>query len=271
MSRDERTPILSLTDISFAYEGTAILEDVSIALHRGESVGILGENGCGKSTLLRLMAGLLLPGEGEVNLFGRDITTRRRMEIARMIAMVGQGVEPVFDFPVQEAVLMGRNPHISLLGGVGADDRAKAEAAMERMGVLEIRRHPVTGISAGELQRVMIARALTQETPILLLDEPTTSLDVRHQIRLVEVLRRLLEEEGQTIVTVSHDIDMIAHLCERVVLVGGRSILAEGPVDEMVRTERLFDTYGVRMEVQRTDGSITIRLPWGPASPEDAP
>jgi iron complex transport system ATP-binding protein len=267
VSRDERDPILSLNDVSFAYEGPVVLEQVSIALRRGESVGILGENGSGKSTLLRLMAGLIRPDRGEVSLFGRDIGGRRRMDIARMIAVVGQGVEPIFDFPVQEAVLMGRNPHIPLFGGEGPEDREKAEAAMERMGILEIRKHPVTGISAGELQRVMIARALAQETPILLLDEPTSALDVRHQIALVGVLRTLLAEEGRTIVTVSHDIDLIAHLCERVVLIGGRTVLADGPVDEMIHPARLYEVYGVRMEIDRGSRGVTIRIPWESAGP----
>jgi iron complex transport system ATP-binding protein len=253
---------LTLNDVTFSYNGSPVLERITLRFRPGESVGILGENGSGKSTLLRLMSGIIQPDEGEVTLSGRAIGGYKRMEIARVLSMVGQGAEPVFDFPVQEAVLMGRTPHIPLFGGESREDREMTVAAMEMMGVLEIRNHPVTRISAGELQRVMIARSLAQDTPILLLDEPTASLDVKHQIELVVTLRRLLQERQKTIVTVSHDIDLISHLCHRVVLIGGKTVLADGPMEEMIRPDLLYKTYGVRMKVDRDERGIMTRLPW---------
>jgi iron complex transport system ATP-binding protein len=258
--------ILQVDDVSFAYDGHQVLERVDLRLSRGESVGILGENGCGKTTLLRLMARLLEPDKGKIALYDRDITDYRQLDLAREISVVGQGTESIFDFSVEDVVLMGRNPYIPLLGGATKGDREKVEQSMERMQILESRDKPVTHLSAGEFQRVLIARSLAQATPILLLDEPTSSLDVRHQIELVYLLRELLEKEEKTIVTVSHDINLIAHLASRAVLIGRGGILASGPVGEIICPERLYETYGVRMVVESGDGGMVIRLPWDEAA-----
>ena len=254
--------VLRVDGVSFAYEGHRVFERVNLQLSPGESIGILGENGSGKTTLLRLMAGTLVPDKGRIALYGKDIGSYRRLEIAKRISVVGQGTEPMFDFKVEEVVLMGRNPYIPLFGGEAKEDREKAIQAMERMKILASRDKPVTQLSAGEFQRVVIARALAQETPILLLDEPTSSLDVRHQIELVRLLRELREEERKTIVTVSHDINLIAHLATRAVLVGRGTILASGPVEEIIRPERLYETYGVRMLVETGERGRVIHLPW---------
>jgi len=254
--------VLQVDEVSFAYDGHQVFERVNLRLSRGESVGILGENGCGKTTLLRLMARLLEPEKGKITLYDRDIIDYRQLELAREISVVGQGIEPMFDFSVEDVVLMGRNPYIPLLGGATKGDQEKVERAMERMQILDSRDKPVTHLSAGEFQRVVIARSLAQETPILLLDEPASSLDVRHQIELVHLLRELREEEQRTIVTVSHDINLIAHLATRAVLVGRGGVLASGPVDEIICPERLYETYGVRMVVESGDEGIVIRLPW---------
>ncbi len=263
-------PVLRIRDVSFGYEaGQRVLEGIRIGLSSGETLGILGENGSGKSTLLRLMAGLLSPEEGEIILFGREMESRKRLDIARKISIVSQNLEPMFDFPVKEVVLMGRHPYVSLLAGAGSEDRDRAGEAMEKMGILDLRDKPVTRLSAGELQRVFIARSLAQDTPILLLDEPTASLDVRHQIELVELLAELREEHHRAIAIVSHDINLITHVATRVALLGGKTLLASGPVEEIVNPERLYETYGVRMIVEESQRGIVVGLPWDKFEKED--
>jgi iron complex transport system ATP-binding protein len=258
----ENSWVLQVNRVSFGYVGNRVLERVSLELSKGETLGLLGENGSGKTTLLRLMAGLLTPEEGTINLFGKEIETYKRMEIARKISIVGQGIESVFDFTVEEVVLMGRNPYIPLLGEESEKDREKARDAMEKMGILENKGQPVTQLSAGEIQRVFIARSLAQDTPLLLLDEPTASLDIRHQIELAELLRELRDELMRTIVIVSHDINLITHVANRVVLIGNGTFLACGPVEEIIDPERLYETYGVRMAVEEEGGNIVVKVPW---------
>jgi len=254
--------VIELDQVSFSYEDEDIFEGISLGVARGESMGFLGENGSGKTTLLRLMAGLLRPREGKIMLLGRDLNSYRRKEVAREVSIVAQGTEPVFDFTVEEVVLMGRNPYIPLFGGESREDIEKTEEAMRKMGVIDLRGKVVTQLSAGELQRVIIARSLAQETRILLLDEPTTGLDVRHRIELVRLLKRMREEREMTIVTVSHDIDMIAHFVDRVILMGRGVFLADGPTREVVSPEKLYETYGVRMIVDDDERGLTVRMPW---------
>ncbi len=257
-----RENVFEVDELSFRYEEQDIFERVSLKISRGESIGILGENGCGKTTLLRLLAGLLVPTEGKIKLFDRGIGTYKRMEIAKLVAMVAQVTDPIFDFSVEECVLMGRNPHVPLFGQETREDREKAAEAMELMGILDIRDNGMTQLSAGELQRVMIARALVQETPVLLLDEPTSSLDVRHVLQLVKLLKELQAQSQVTIITVSHDINLVTHLSEHVILIGDGSILASGPVNDIINPGRLYRTYGVRMTVRQEETGITVEMPW---------
>ncbi len=259
---EENEYMLEAGEVSFNYAERPILESVSLTIRGGEVVGILGENGSGKTTLLRLMAGLLKPGEGKVLLHRRDIETYRRMEIAREIAVVAQSTELIFDFTVGEVVMMGRHPYIPTFGGESREDREKTIEAMERMGIQDYIAKPVTQLSAGEVQRVMIARSLAQETPILLLDEPTSSLDVRHQMELAKLLEALRSEAHLAIGIVSHDINLIAHIADRVNLLAGGRIVASGPADEIVRPDRLYETYGVRMRVEEGATGISVCLPW---------
>jgi iron complex transport system ATP-binding protein len=254
--------VLQADGVNFSYNGQMILEQVNLKISRGESIGILGENGCGKTTLLKLLAGLLVPNDGTIKLFDKDIASYKRMEIAKMISMVGQGIEPIFDFTVEETVLMGRNPHVSLFGQETKEDKAKTVEAMVLMGILDIRAESMTQLSTGELQRVFIARALVQETPILLLDEPTTALDVRHVLELVKLLKELQAQSQVTIVTVSCDINLITHLSEQVILIGDGNILANGPVNDIINPGRLYRTYGVRMIVAKGEKGISVEMPW---------
>jgi len=254
--------VLQADGVNFSYNEQMILNEVNLKISMGESIGILGENGCGKTTLLKLLAGLLIPNDGTIKLFDRDIGTYKRMEIAKMVSMVGQGIEPIFDFSVEETVLMGRNPHVPLFGQETKEDKAKTVEAMVLMGILDIRGKSMTQLSAGELQRVVIARALVQETPILLLDEPTTALDVSHVLELVKLLKELQAQSQVTIITVSHDINLITHLSEQVILIGNGNILANGPVNDIINPGRLYRTYGVRMIVTESEKGISVEMPW---------
>ncbi len=266
--RDDQ--VLQVREVSFGYDADRrVLGGIRIGLSRGETLGILGENGSGKSTLLRLMAGLLSPDEGGISLFGREMDSYKRLEIARKISIISQIREPMFEFPVKEVVLMGRHPYLSLFSGAESEDRERAGDAMEKMGILDLADKSITCLSAGELQRVFIARSLAQDTPILLLDEPTASLDIRHQIELVELLAELRDERHRALAIVSHDINLITHVATRVALLGRGTLLACGPVEEIVNPERLYETYGVRMVVEESPRGIVVGLPWENFEKED--
>ncbi|MDH5580089.1 MAG: ABC transporter ATP-binding protein, partial [Betaproteobacteria bacterium] len=187
-------PALEARGIGFRYRGGHGLVDIDLDVRRGEIVGLLGPNGAGKSTLVKLLSGVLRPSAGSIRIFGDELGSLERRELARRIAVVPQ--EPPFELPFTalEAVLLGRHPHLSGLAFESDRDLAIARASLERVGAATLAERPLTELSSGERQRVAVARSLAQQTPILLLDEPTSFLDLRYQVELFDLLRGLTGE-----------------------------------------------------------------------------
>lgn len=236
--------------LTFGYEPEhPVLDGLDLQIERGESVGLVGPNGAGKTTLLRLLAGILRPWRGEVRLRGEPLRELRPRERARRLALVPQESEPVFDFTALETVLMGRAPHLGLLGIEGAEDRRIALRALEEAQVLDLADRPLGRLSGGERQRVIVARALAQETEILLLDEPTAHLDLGHRLVLDELLERRNRREELTVITVSHDLSHAARSCRRLLLVHRGGIVADGPPREVLTVEHLRRVYGVEVSI----------------------
>lgn len=245
------------------------LDDVSFHVHDGEVLGIVGPNGSGKTSLLKMLARLLHPAEGRIDLFGQDVAVMSPREIAYIVGVVPQDTQMLFPFTVAETVLMGRFPHqphgrwMSGLGWERREDMAIMEQAMTTMDILQLAQRMVTDLSGGERQRTVIARALAQTPKVLLLDEPTAFLDLHHQVEICSVLRRLRDERGLTVVLVSHDLNLVSQYCDRILLLDRGRIVRLGDPDEVIEPEVLEGVYRCRVFVDRhpSSGLPRVTLP----------
>lgn len=246
-------PLLDVNGVSVTYHPTGreivALRDASLALAAGEVVGLVGPNGSGKTTLIRVVTGVVRPSSGHVTIAGRDIERMRQVELARLIAVVPQ--EPVLPptFSALACVLMGRTPHLRLLQNEGASDLEAARRAMLATDTWSLTDRLLGELSGGERQRVVVARALAQETPILLLDEPTAHLDLGHQASVLDLMRRFARDEGKAVLAVVHDLTLAARYCDRLVMLRGGSVVATGTPGDVLTPERLRGVYGVNVDV----------------------
>ncbi len=243
--------LLETMDVSFAYGKLPVLRDVSIALHTGEVCGILGPNGAGKSTLINVMNGTLAPAAGEVALEGEPLVSYSMNERARRIAVVAQESHIPFPFTALEIVLMGRAPYLPRMGFERRIDIEMALHAMDAMDVKQLANRDIRELSGGERRRVIVARALAQQTDILLLDEPTNFLDVKHATELVRLLREHAKSRGIAVCAVMHDINLAAASCDRLVLLRDGSIIATGTPHNIMKEDVLESAFGVRLRVMQ--------------------
>jgi cobalamin transport system ATP-binding protein len=227
-----------------------VLEDVSIAAPRGAIVGLLGPNGSGKTTLLKLLSGTLTPSRGTVSLDGTAVATLSRRELARRIAVVPQETHSAFDFSAIEIVLMGRYPHLGAFELEGPDDLAIAREALAATGTAALEARPFATLSGGEKQRVVIAGALAQASHVLLLDEPTASLDLGFQLDIAALLGRLNRERGVTMIVSTHDLNLAAALCSELVLLKSGRVIAHGPTAGVLNAANVRSLYGVDADVR---------------------
>jgi iron complex transport system ATP-binding protein len=248
--------LITFAGVSFSYGEKSLLDEVSLEVRDSEFLGIVGPNGAGKTTLLRLMTGYLAPSRGRVEIGGVPLRDISHADLARKMALVPQKEEALFPYPVRSMVLFGRYPHISGFGFERGEDHACVNDALDLLKIRELADRPVTELSGGELHRVIIARALAQDTPILLLDEPNAHLDIRYQIALFELLRMLNIERRKTIVCVTHDLNLAAAFSHRVALLAGGGIAAIGAPAEVLTPERIRDCFGISagVDVENRNG-----------------
>jgi iron complex transport system ATP-binding protein len=252
---------LVVDHVWFSYEPRqAVLEDVTTAVRRGGLVGILGPNGSGKTTLLRLLGGLLSPTGGTIRLDGTDLHTVRRRDIARRMALVPQETQLAFEYTVLEMAMMGRYPHLGAFEVEGPEDVEIAREALRATGTLSLESRLFNTLSGGEKQRVVIAGALTQRPQILLLDEPTASLDLAYQLEIRSILCSLNRDHGLTIVISTHDLNLAAGLCRELILLDRGRILAAGPTESMLDSQLIRTLYGVEVEIANNPnaGQLTV-------------
>jgi iron complex transport system ATP-binding protein len=252
---------LHVDQIWFSYGGDhPVLEDVSLAVERGSFTALLGPNGCGKTTLLKHIAGTLQPQRGAVRLEGRSIASIPRRELARNVAVVPQETHPAFDYTALEMVLMGRHPHLGTFQLEGPADLAVARDALRVTGTTDLAARPYMTLSGGEKQRVVIASALAQAAEVLLLDEPTASLDLAFQLEIGALLSALNRDRGVTMLLATHDLNLAAALCESVVLLRKGRVLAQGLTREVLTAPMIRQLYDVDADVnvhERT-GHLTV-------------
>lgn len=256
-------PLISVRDLSFAYREGEVLRAVTFSVDAGEVLGLVGPNGCGKTTLIRCIDGMLTPGGGRVMLDGRDTRSMHRRDVARAMAYVPQSAGNRTAATVFETVLMGRRPYLNWT--VNRIDEEKVIAALDLLDLGDLALRNVGELSGGERQRVMIARALVQETGAILLDEPTSNLDVCHQMGVMEVLRGLAEEKGLAVVIALHDLNLAAIYCHRLLVMKDGAVYGCGAPDEVLTEEMLRSVYGIEAVVKR-DLSAPYMVPVRPGS-----
>lgn len=240
-----------VSDLHFAYSAELpILSQINLETQPGEFVGILGPNGSGKSTLLKLLAGLLVPGSGQIQLKDRALAHYNVVDLARLRAWVPQDDHLSFPFSVYEVVLLGRQPYAKWWGFETPADHQAAERALVWMQCQDLSSRPCTELSGGERRRVILARALAQETAGLLLDEPTAHLDIHYQLQILTQLKRLCREEGRTLIVSLHDINSAALFCDRLLLLKGGHCYAWGDAHEVITEKNLLEVYQVRAQVR---------------------
>lgn len=263
--------VLEVRDLAFGYGGGFRLDAVAFDVAEGEILGVIGPNGAGKTTLVRLLSRVHAPDRGDIRLAGTSLAALSRRAVARRIAVVPQELVPAFTLTVEQLVLMGRHPHAEGRFFETAGDLARAREAMALAGVLELASQPLDALSAGERQRATLARALAQEPRLLLLDEPTSHLDLRHQREIVGLLRRLNRERRLAVVLVSHDLNLAGELADRLLLLAGGRVARLGTQADVLDEAVLEAAYGcpVRVEKDPVSGRPVVLVRW--PEPEGGP
>jgi iron complex transport system ATP-binding protein len=241
--------------VTAGYSAETALVDVSIAVAPGEIVAVLGPNGAGKSTMLKVLAGTLAPQRGEARLFGAVVSRQERREVAKDIAFVMQNDDVRFAFTVREVVLMGRAPHQEGWMRPTREDARVVDDVLARCDLEHLAHREVDQLSGGERKRVAVARAFAQTARVLLLDEPTAFLDVRHQVALFEMLRDAANQGGKAVVVVTHDLQLAAAHASRVLLLKSGRLLADGRVDDVLTEARLTEAFDWPIDVGRVEGA----------------
>jgi iron complex transport system ATP-binding protein len=243
--------VIELRAVTIAYHGRPVVRDVDLVIGAGERVALIGPNGAGKSTLLRAITGLVRPAAGEVRIDGVPIERLDRGTIARRLAVVPQQAALPFATRVEEVVALGRLPHEDPIRGARPADRAATAAAIERVGLGHLLGRDARELSLGERQLVLLALAVAQAAPVLLLDEPTVHLDLRHQVGAMELLADLNERDGIAIVAVLHDLGLASTFFPRLVLIDRGRIVADGSPEEVLSDDRIRDVFGVDPAIVR--------------------
>lgn len=253
--------LLQARGLKWVVGNTTIIDGIDLAVERGELVGVIGPNGAGKTTLLRLLAGVRVPAAGEVLLDGKGIGSMESRSRARLVSFMTQDISQVFPFTVMEILLMGRYPHLGRFQRESTEDRGRARRMLSYVGLPAMEDRDFSGLSGGERQLVLFARALVQETEGLLLDEPSSSLDIHHEDRIFSMSQELARE-GRAVIASVHNLSVAAQYCSRLVLLSKGRIACDGRPEQVLKSEILDKVYGVRTMVSPSlaTGSLTVTV-----------
>jgi iron complex transport system ATP-binding protein len=252
--------LLRTHNLHYTIDQTPILTGINFELNPGELVGLIGANGAGKTSLLKVMSGLWPGANGDIELIGRPLRSYDSREIARLIAHVPQSINVEFAFTAREVVLMGRSPHLGRFELESARDRAIADQALTTTHTTHLSDRLIYTLSGGEQQRVTIARALAQEPHILLLDEPTSNLDIKHQIGVLSMVRSLAHEKQLGVVAAIHDLGLAARFCDRLVMMTCGRVVADGTPEDVLTPDRIAEVFEVDAHIYRDPYSGHLAL-----------
>ncbi len=251
---------VAIADGWFCYQTVPVLEAITVSFDRGKLYGLIGPNGSGKTTLIDLLTATTRPFRGTVLLKNRPMTAYSRKAIARLVALVPQDFILGFDYTVFDVVLMGRHPHIPRFANPSVKDLAMVEDALEIMDIADLRDRVITDLSGGEKQRVVVARALAQDTEILVLDEATSNLDIHHTIEIMRVLYDRVKKKKMTVIAAIHDLNLAAAFCDELIVVRKGRLVAKGPVTEVLTEQLIRQVFAVESRVSLNPETQTPRV-----------
>ncbi len=255
--------IINVKKLSFTFSNqNEILKDLDFAVEKGDFLAIAGPNGAGKTTLLNLLCAVLKPKAGSIEIDAKPIQAYSAKALAQKIAVVRQEFIPVFDFSVEQVVSMGRSPYLGAFGLENENDKELVRDALNATDTTKFAERSLANLSAGERQRVFIARAIAQDTPVLLLDEPTSFLDLKHQVKIYDLLKKMQNEKNKTIISVTHDINLAAQYCENVLLIAADAGYLYGSTKQVFSTQKIEQFFSVKTYVHKI-GSENIFIPLG--------
>lgn len=246
-------PRIDFDHVQFAYGDHTVLRDLHFTFQPGEFIGVIGPNGAGKTTLLRLLTGMRSASSGQVRIGTEDVLMLPARARARTLAVVPQNESVVFPYTVEAMVLLGRFPHTAFLGYESEEDHRIAREVMRLVGIDHLEGRSVTDLSGGEQHSVLIARALAQQAPVLLLDEPNAHLDIHHQVALFELLAHLHRDEGRSVLIITHDLNLAGMYCDRILLLADGAAAAWGTPAEVLQKEILEKHFRVNVQVDGDD------------------
>jgi iron complex transport system ATP-binding protein len=241
--------LYQIEGLSFAYAGIAAVDDISLDLPPGRFYGIVGPNGSGKTTLLDLLTGLKHPDSGSINFRERPLQSFKRRDLSRQLALVPQEFDTGFGFTVEEIVLMGRHPHIDRFAAPSEKDWKAVDQAMVAIGISDLRHRYTDTLSGGQKQRTVVARALAQETPVLLFDEATSSLDVKYTMQIFNIVRQLVRKESRTVIAVIHNLNLAAAYCDHIIFMKEGRLQQQGPTAETMTAATIAEVFDVQAQV----------------------
>jgi iron complex transport system ATP-binding protein len=236
--------MIAINKVCKSFDRQLILKEVGFSVERGEMFGVIGPNGSGKSTLLKLLSGVEAADSGAVELDGRKVSSYARKELAQWVAVLQQDALPPIRFTVREVVEMGRFPFQNWLGDETEDQMQLIEGIMEKLNLVHLAERTLENLSGGERQRVALAKVMAQQPKLLLLDEPTTFLDIGYQVQMMDAVRRWQAEEDLTVVAVLHDLNLAAQYCDRLLVLHEGTVAQVGTPQEVIRRELIADVYG---------------------------
>ncbi|MDY4387510.1 Fe(3+) dicitrate ABC transporter ATP-binding protein FecE [Pectobacterium aroidearum] len=239
---------LTTQNLTAGYGDKRILDELSLSLPAGKITALLGPNGCGKSTLLKCFAKLLTPESGAIELNGKPLSAFSARQLSRHLALLPQQHLTPEGITVRDLVAYGRSPWLSLWGRLSQDDRQRVQRAMEKTHIVDLADKRLTDLSGGQRQRAFLAMLLAQDTPVVLLDEPTTYLDINHQVELMKLLREL-NQAGKTVVTVLHDLNQASRYCDHLVMLADGRVMAQGSPHEVMTPALLQQVFSIDAEI----------------------
>lgn len=247
--------MLNLHQIQAGYEKTTILQNVDIRFQAGEFCAFVGPNGAGKSTLLRVISGQLIPTSGEVLIHNRKLSAWKKKDLAFMLGIIPQEIQLQFDFRIEELVMMGRYPYLDAWESIKKEDKAIVDALLDRLELASMRQKYYSELSGGEKQRVMLARVLAQQAKIILLDESFSNLDIAHVVDMLQILKDLTEKEEKLVLLVSHNLNLSANFCSRMVMLKEGAIFADGTPEATMTEANLSNLFSIPLQTVQNPAS----------------
>lgn len=252
--------LLKIDNLKFGYGKELVLDGITFDVKRGEFLSIIGPNGSGKSTLLKTLNSLYTPNEGKISIEGNNINKFKKKDLAKRMALVLQDSNIDYGFTVEDIVLMGRHPHKGRFERENSDDYKIVDESLEMTGTLDLKYRLVTEISGGERQRVMIAKALAQKPSLILLDEPTSHLDINHQLEILKLLKKMNRDKGTTIVLVIHDINLGIRYSDRVIMLNEGKVIEIGDSEKVITKDNIKLAYDVNVAIERNQHTDSLYI-----------